>query len=112
MLQKQGSAIVNGQLVSQAPIVSQYVTGYAPYSAASPSGPLTIPPTMGTWGNNAGPVSATADSNAQATLNAKSDPFNPKKSPVIPAIVGLGLALFILHAVHFREGAKVSESAE
>lgn len=112
MLQTQGTAVVNGQLVAQAAGVSQYVNGFAPYSAVSPAYPLTIPPTMGSFGATGGTITGTADSNAQAAANAKNDPFNPKVSPVIPAILGLGVALFILHAVHFREGAKVSESAE
>jgi hypothetical protein len=109
MLQSQGTAVVNGQLVSQVPFVSQYVNGFAPYSAVSPSGPITIPPTVGNMGVSAGTITGTADSNAQAAMNAKSDPFNPKVSPVIPALVALGVCLFVLHAVHFREEGKVSE---
>jgi len=52
----------------------------------------------------------TADSNAMAVQNAKADPFNPKASPVIPALVGLAICLWALHAVHFREAGHVSES--
>jgi len=103
MLQQQGSIVVNGQLVSQVPAVSQYVSGFSPYSPVSASGPLTIPPSVGTAGINTGTLTPTADSNAQATQNAVMDPFNPKVSPVIPALVALGLALFMLHAVHFRD---------
>jgi hypothetical protein len=106
MLQNQGSVVVNGQLVSQAAGVSQYVNGFAPYSAVSPATPLTIPPMMGSMGglgNTGGTITATADSNAAATANAQADPFNPKVSPVIPALVALALALFFLHAVHFRD---------
>ena len=106
MLQQQGSIVVNGQLVSQAPAVSQYVSGYAPYSAVSSSGPLSLPPTVGgsaVSGGTAGTLTPTADSNAQAAHNAAMDPFNPKVSPVVPALFALGFALFMLHAVHFRE---------
>lgn len=110
MLNQQGSIVVNGQLVSQAPAVSQYVGGFAPYSAVSSSGPLTIPPTVGSTGGTTGTLTPTADSNAQAASNAASDPFNPKVSPVIPALVALGFALFMLHAVHFREEGKASVS--
>lgn len=113
MLQTQGTAIVNGQLVGQIPGVSQYITGFAPYSAVAPAGPLTIPPTVGMMSAGGGYTpTGTADSNAQATANAIADPFNPRKSPVVPALVALGLALFMLHAVHFREEARVAESAE
>jgi hypothetical protein len=112
MLQSQGSVVVNGQLVGAIPGVSQYVSGFAPYSAVAPAGPLTIPPTVGMMatGNGALTPTGTADSNAQAVMNAKKDPFNPKTSPVIPALVALGLALFMLHAVHFREAGKASVS--
>lgn len=111
MLQNQGSVVVNGQLVGQIPGVSQYVSGFAPYSAVAPAGPLTIPPTVGMMATGNGGLTATgtADSNAQAAANAEMDPFNPKKSPVIPALVALALALFMLHAVHFREEGHVSE---
>lgn len=111
MLQTQGGVVVNGQLVSQVPGVSQYVTGYAPYSAVSPAGPLSIPPSIGIMGTTtAGTLTGTSDSNAQAVHNATRDPFNPKVSPVVPALVALAIALFMLHAVHFREEGKVSES--
>jgi hypothetical protein len=114
MLQSQGSVVVNGQLIGAVPFVSQYVGGFAPYSAVAPAGPLTIPPTVGmmSQAGAGGTPTGTADSNAQATANAMADPFNPKVSPVIPALVALGVALIALHAIHFREGAKVSESAE
>jgi hypothetical protein len=104
MLQQQGSIVVNGQLVSQAPIVSQYVTGYMPYNALASSGPLTIPPSIGTAGLTTGTLTATADSNSQAAANAARDPLNPKVSPVVPALLALGFALFMLHEVHFRDG--------
>jgi hypothetical protein len=107
MLQQQGSIVVNGQLVSQAPIVSQYVTGYMPYNALGSAGPLTIPPSVGA-GQTGGTLTATADSNSQAAANAARDPFNPKVSPVIPALFALGFALFMLHEVHFREGSPAS----
>lgn len=111
MLQSQGNVVVNGQLIGGIPAVSQYVTGYAPYSAVAPAGPITIPPTVGTMatGNGGLTATATADSNAQATANAGAHPFDPKVSPVVPAILFLGVALFMLHAVHFREEGKVSE---
>ena len=109
MLNQQGTIVVNGQLVSQAPAVSQYVSGFAPYSAVSSSGPLSIPPTVGGSGGAAGTLTPTADSNSQAAANAASDPFNPKVSPVIPALLALGFALFMLHAVHFREEGKAPE---
>jgi hypothetical protein len=101
-VQNQGSIVVNGQLVSQAPIASQYVTGYMPYSPLGSSFPLTIPPTVGGSGVNTGTLTPTADSNAQAAQNAANDPFNPKVSPLIPALLALAFALFMLHEVHFR----------
>lgn len=103
--------VVNGQLIGAVPGVSQYVTGYMPYSAVSPAGPLTIPPSVGGMATaSGGTLTGTADSNAQAVSNAKSDPFNPKTSPVIPALVALVVALWALHSIHFREAGKVSES--
>lgn len=112
MLQSQGSAVVNGQLVGQIPGVSQYVNGYAPYSAVGPASPLTIPPTIGQSGVGTSLTpTGTADSNAQAVQNAIADPFNIKKSPVVPAIVFLAVALLALHFIHFREEASVKESA-
>jgi hypothetical protein len=112
MLQNQGSVVVNGQLIGAIPGVSQYVNGFAPYSAVGPSGPLTIPPMMGGSGLTAGTLTGTADSNAQAVMNARQDPFNPKVSPVVPAIVFLGVALLALHMVHFRETVSEGGSAE
>jgi hypothetical protein len=113
MLQSQGSVVVNGQLVGAVPGVSQYVLGFAPYSAVAPAGPLTIPPTVGMMTPaGGGTLTGTADSNSQAVANAKADPFNPRTSPVVPAIVGLVVAMWALHAIHFREAGKVSESAE
>lgn len=112
MLQSQGNVVVNGQLIGAIPGVSQYVAGFAPYSAVSPAGPLSIPPSIGVMGSSgAGTMTGTADSNAQAVMNAKSDPFNPRVSPVVPALVALAIALFALHAIHFREEGKVSEAA-
>lgn len=109
MLNQQGTAVVNGQLVSQAPSVSQYVSGFAPYSAVSSSGPLSIPPQMGSMGGTAGTLTPTADSNSQAVANAANDPFNSKVSPVVPALVGLALALWALHTIHFRDAGGSSE---
>jgi hypothetical protein len=108
MLQNQGTVVVNGQLIGAIPGVSQYVSGFAPYSAVSPAGPLSIPPTMGGIGTT-GTLTATADSNAQAVANAKSDPFNSKVSPVVPMLIALAISLWALHAIHFREEGKVSE---
>lgn len=112
MLQNQGTAVVNGQLIGGVPGVSQFVNGFAPYSAVGPSGPLTIPPVVGGNGVNAGTLTGTADSNAQAVMNARLDPFNPKVSPVVPALVFLGVALLALHMVHFRETVSEGGSAE
>lgn len=109
MLNQQGTIVVNGQLVSQVPSVSQYVSGYAPYSAVGSSGPLTIPPTVGSMGLNTGTLTGTADSNAQAAQNASKDPWNPKVSPVVPALVALLIAIVMLDKVHFREEGKASE---
>lgn len=110
MLQNQGTVVVNGQLIGAIPGPSQYVTGFAPASALGPSGPLTIPPTIG-GGTTAGTLTGTADSNAQAVQNAKADPFNPKVSPVLPALLMLVIALVALHLVHFRETASESSAA-
>ena len=112
MLQNQGNVVVNGQLIGAIPGPSQFVGGFAPYSAVGPSGPLTIPPTIGTSGMTAGTLTGTADSNAQAVQNAMSDPFNPRKSPVVPALVFLVIALVALHMVHFRETVNESSGAE
>lgn len=112
MLQNQGTVVVNGQLIGAIPGASQFVGGFAPYSALAPSGPLTIPPTVGTTGLSTGTLTGTADSNTQAVQNAVNDPFNPKKSPVVPAIVFLVVALVALHMVHFRETVNEGSSAE
>lgn len=112
MLQSQGNAVVNGQLVGQIPGVSQFVSGFAPYSAVGPSGPLTIPPMIGGNGMNAGTLTGTADSNSQAVMNAKNDPWNPAVSPVVPALIFLGVALVALHMVHFRESVSEGGSAD
>lgn len=109
MLQNQGNVVVNGQLIGAIPGPSQFVGGFAPYSALAPSGPLTIPPTVGS-GQTAGTLTGTADSNAQAVENAKANPFSPKASPVVPAIIFLIVALVALHMVHFRE--TISEGGE
>lgn len=104
MLNPQGTVVVNGQLVSQAAGVSQYVNGFAPYSAVASAGPLTIPPTVGQMGAmTGGTLTPTADSNSQAVANASADPWNSKVSPVIPALVGLAVALWALHTIHFRD---------
>jgi len=111
MLQSQGTVVVNGQLIGGIPGVSQFVNGFAPYSAVGPSGPLTIPPMIG-GGVNAGTLTGTADSNAQAVVNARQDPFNPRVSPVVPAIAFLAIALVALHMVHFRETVSEGGSAD
>lgn len=112
MLQSQGNVVVNGQLIGGIPGVSQFVSGFAPYSAVGPSGPLTIPPTVGTTGLTTGTLTGTADSNAQAVANARNNPFNPKFSPVVPAIIMLVVALLALHMVHFRETISESTGGE
>jgi hypothetical protein len=114
MLQSQGTVVVNGQLIGAVPGVSQYVNGFAPYSAVAPAGPLTIPPTVGglATGNGGLTATSTADSNSQAVANATADPFNPKKSPVIPALVALAIALWALHAIHFRDESAPAEAQE
>lgn len=106
MLQQQGSAVVNGQLVSQVPAVSQFVTGFMPYSALGAAAPLSIPPGMGLGGVSGSTLQAgagvTGVANPQAVANAAASPFDPHTSPVPWALGGLALALIALHTLHFR----------
>ena len=107
MLQNQGVAIVNGQLVSQAPAYAESPVGFSPYSSVGPSVPPTIPPSINTLGTNTPTVNnGVVD---QSLTNALNNPLNPKHSPVVPVLVMLAISLFFLHVVHFRETVEGGE---
>jgi hypothetical protein len=105
-----GTAIVNGQLTSQAPSVSFTPLGYVPYAAQGAARPPSLPPSTGGYGAGGSTASAygepstyaSANDNAALVANAQANPFSIGSSPVIPALIFLGIALFLLHFVHFR----------
>lgn len=103
-----GTAIVNGQLTSQAPGVSFTPLGYVPYAAQGAARPPSLPPSTGGYGSSGASVYgepstyASANDNSAMVANAQASPFSIGASPVIPAIVMLAIALFLLHFVHFR----------
>lgn len=103
-----GTLVVNGQLTSQAPSVGFAPVGYVPYSAQGANFPPSLPPSVGggaTLGTNMGQPStyASADDNSALVANAQANPWSSKTSPVIPALVALGISLLLLHFVHFRK---------
>lgn len=112
MLQNPGSAgtlVVNGQLTSQSPGIAQSPAGYVPFSAMGGNFPPSIPPSvnsgpqLGTSGMGQPSVYASADDNSSMVANAMASPWSIKSSPVLPALVALGVALLLLHFVHFRK---------
>ena len=123
-----GTAVVNGQLTSQAPGVSFTPLGYVPYAAQGAARPPSLPPSVYGYGSSAasgyvgsGEPSAYASANDNSSMvsNAMANPLHPGSSPALVIIAFLGISLFVLHFVHFRvvaEGGKgklgESESAE
>lgn len=106
-----GTAVVNGQLTSQAPGVSFTPLGYVPYAAQGAARPPSLPPSVYGYGNSAqsgyvgsGEPStyASASDNAAMVANAQASPFHPGSSPVLVILVFLAISLFFLHFVHFR----------
>jgi hypothetical protein len=104
-----GTAIVNGQLTSQAPGVSFTPNGYVPYAAQGAARPPSLPPSVYGPSGSSGYVSsgqpstyASADDNSAMVANAMANPWHPGSSPVLVVIVFLGISLFFLHFVHFR----------
>jgi len=118
-----GTAVVNGQLTSQAPGVAFSPLGYVPYAAQGAARPPSLPPSVGgysamgssgTGGYGAGEPStySSANDNAALVANAQANPLHPGTSPTMVVIVFLAISLFFLHFVHFRtvvsEGGKGS----
>lgn len=105
--QNAGTAVVNGQLTSQAPGVSFTPLGYVPYAAQGASRPPTLPPSVSGYSSGAGygepSTYASANDNASMVANAQENPFSVGSSPVIVAVVMLAVSLFLLHFVHFRK---------
>lgn len=107
-----GTAVVNGQLTSQAPGFSFSPVGYVPYSAQGGNFPPSIPPSVSTaqgiggtaYSSNGQPSTyASADDNSALVANAMANPWSTKSSPVIPALIALAVSLALLHFVHFRK---------
>ena len=121
-----GTAVVNGQLTSQAPGVSFTPLGYVPYAAQGAARPPSLPPSIYGYGQSASSgyvgsgqpsTYASADDNSSMVANAMANPLHPGSSPALVIIAFLGISLFVLHFVHFRvvtEGGKgqAGESAE
>lgn len=115
------SQVVNGQLVNVAP-----AQGYAPLTFGSAytgpgfwprNGVYNVPPVLpsaGTWeGSNMGQGGgASMDSGgyggasmptwAGMSKDGGVNPFHPTKSPLIMAILFLGIGLWMLHYVHYK----------
>ena len=120
-----GTAVVNGQLTSQAPGVSFTPLGYVPYAAQGAARPPSLPPSIYGYGQSASSgyvgsgepsTYASANDNSSMVSNAMANPLHPGSSPALVIIVFLGISLFVLHFVHFRtvgdEGAKVGPFGE
>jgi hypothetical protein len=113
-----GTAVVNGQLTSQAPGVSFTPLGYVPYAAQGAARPPSLPPSVYGYGSSqasgyvgSGEPStyASANDNASMVSNAMANPFHPGSSPAVVIIVFLAISLFFLHFVHFRTVAEGGE---
>lgn len=102
------TTVVNGNRFS-VPAWSQWMPqGYGPQTTGVPQVTPSMPPYLGGSPTNNSMLESvggygTAGNNAMAAQIAASSPWSPKNSPVLAAIVGLLLAIFLLKKVHWRD---------
>lgn len=111
-----GSYVVDGQRVPLQTQNAYAPQGYGPNVQAVPSTqPASIPPYVGGSFGAVGGYSGssvggdseiggygTAGQNSTATAVAAHDPFHWRDSPVVPALLALGLGLAGLRIIHWR----------
>lgn len=105
----QGTAVVNGQRFTTPTWGAYAPVGFGPQTTAVPIITPAIPPMVGGGGGSVGGLTeniggyGTAGNNSYATAVAAANPWSPRQSPVIWAIVGLLLSIFLLRHVHWRD---------
>ena len=109
------TTVVNGNRFAVPDHNQWFPVGYGPSTTGVPQVSPTMPPFLGGSPTNNSMIEqvggyGTAGNNAMATSVANSNPWNPKLSPVLPAIVGLLVALVLLRHIHWRE--TMSESTK
>lgn len=102
------TTVVNGQRFT-APTRNQYMpTGYGPSTTGVPQVSPSMPPFLGGSPTNNSMMEqvggyGTAGNNALMAATAAANPWSPRLSPVLPAIIGLLLAIVLLKKIHWRE---------
>lgn len=102
------TVVVNGQRFTTPTWDSYAPTGYGPSTTGVPQVSPSMPPYLGGSPTNNSMLEqvggyGTAGNNALAASVAQANPWSPRHSPVIFAVVGLLLAIFLLRHVHWRD---------
>jgi hypothetical protein len=109
------TVVVNGQRFTTPTWAAYSPSGYGPSTTGVPQVSPSMPPFLGGSPTNNAMVESvggygTAGNNALATSVAASNPWNLRVSPVLWAVFGLLLAIFLLRHVHWRD--TILEGAE
>lgn len=102
------TTVVNGQRFIAPTRDQWFPMGYGPQTTGVPQVSPSMPPFLGGSPTNNSMIEGvggygTAGNNAVSTQIANAHPWNLKASPVIWAIVGLLLSIFLLRHVHWRD---------
>lgn len=109
------TAVVNGQRFATPSWAAYRPAGYGPQTTGVPQVSPSMPPFLGGSPVNNSIVEGvggygTAGNNSFAAQMAAANPFNPRVSPVLWAVGGLLVSLFLLRHVHWRD--TIVEGAE
>ncbi len=102
------TTVVNGNRFAVPAMSQWFPTGYGPQTTGVPQVSPTMPPFLGGSPVNNSMISevggyGTADNNALMTQVAANNPWSLRHSPVIWAVLGLLVSLWLLRAIHWRE---------
>lgn len=102
------TVVINGQRFTTPTWDSYAPTGYGPSTTGVPQVSPSMPPYLGGSPTNNSMLEqvggyGTAGNNALMASVAAANPWSPRHSPVLFAVIGLLLALFLLRHVHWRD---------
>lgn len=109
------TVVVNGQRFATPTWAAYAPVGYGPQTTGVPQVSPSMPPYLGGSPTNNSLIEnvggyGTAGNNALAATMANQNPWSFKHSPVLFAVIGLLVALFLLRHIHWRD--TILEGAE
>ncbi len=97
------TGVVNGQRFTFPTSAAYGPVGYGPQTAGVPQISPTMPPFIGGGGGASGGLGTADAANTTNSIAAGMAPWNWKVSPVIWAVVGLVLSIWLIQKIHWRE---------